>query len=159
MFIPSALVSSSHVCHCIKDQISESSRDITAHSFWYSIFTFPICCYLSAEEERIRKCRGRVFALRDEPEVARVWLPHNDTPGLAMARAFGDFCLKEFGLISVPEISCRRITEKDEFIVLATDGVRTTLESYLYSTSYSFHSTTVKLFFRRFGTCSRTRRW
>lgn len=42
-----------------------------------------------------------------------------------MARAFGDFCLKDFGLISVPEISYRRLTEKDEFIVLATDGVST----------------------------------
>ncbi|KAG6404724.1 hypothetical protein SASPL_136977 [Salvia splendens] len=78
---------------------------------------------LPAEEERIRKCRGRIFALRDEPKVARVWLPHNDAPGLAMARAFGDFCLKEFGLISVPEISYRRIIDEDEFVVLATDGV------------------------------------
>ncbi|KAL3838546.1 hypothetical protein ACJIZ3_023137 [Penstemon smallii] len=78
---------------------------------------------LPAEEERIRKCKGRVFALQDEPEVARVWLPHNDSPGLAMARAFGDFCLKDFGLISVPEISYRRITDQDEFIVLATDGI------------------------------------
>ncbi|GLT87816.1 hypothetical protein SLE2022_058760 [Rubroshorea leprosula] len=78
---------------------------------------------LPAEAERIRKCRGRVFALHDEPEVARVWLPNNDSPGLAMARAFGDFCLKDFGLISVPEISYRRLTEKDEFVVLATDGI------------------------------------
>lgn len=78
---------------------------------------------LPAEAERIRRCRGRVFALHDEPEVARVWLPNNDSPGLAMARAFGDFCLKDFGLISVPEISYRRITEKDEFVVLATDGI------------------------------------
>ncbi|KAL2465007.1 putative protein phosphatase 2C 33 [Abeliophyllum distichum] len=78
---------------------------------------------LPAEAERIRKCKGRVFALRDEPEVARVWLPNNDSPGLAMARAFGDFCLKEFGLISVPEISYRHITDEDEFIVLATDGI------------------------------------
>ncbi|KAK6915765.1 PPM-type phosphatase-like domain [Dillenia turbinata] len=78
---------------------------------------------LPGEAERIRKCKGRVFALKDEPEVARVWLPNNDSPGLAMARAFGDFCLKDFGLISVPEISYRRLTEKDEFIVLATDGI------------------------------------
>lgn len=77
----------------------------------------------AAEAERIRKCRGRVFALRDEPEVCRVWLPNCDSPGLAMARAFGDFCLKDFGLISVPDVSFRRLTEKDEFIVLATDGV------------------------------------
>ncbi|KAL6139345.1 hypothetical protein ACLB2K_064622 [Fragaria x ananassa] len=78
---------------------------------------------LPAEAERIRKCRGRVFALHDEPEVCRVWLPNNDSPGLAMARAFGDFCLKDFGLISVPDVSYRRLTEKDEFIVLATDGI------------------------------------
>ncbi|XP_074570972.1 putative protein phosphatase 2C 66 [Curcuma longa] len=78
---------------------------------------------LPREAARIQQCKGRVFALQDEPEVARVWLPNNDSPGLAMARAFGDFCLKDYGLISVPEISYHRLTEKDEFIVLATDGV------------------------------------
>ncbi|CAN8269753.1 unnamed protein product [Cochlearia groenlandica] len=78
---------------------------------------------LPAEAERIKKCRGRVFALRDEPEVCRVWLPNCDSPGLAMARAFGDFCLKDFGLISVPDLYFRRLTEKDEFIVLASDGI------------------------------------
>lgn len=80
--------------------------------------------FFEGEAERIRRCRGRIFALKDEPEVARVWLPHLDSPGLAMARAFGDFCLKDFGLISVPEVSYRLITEKDDFIILATDGVR-----------------------------------
>lgn len=78
---------------------------------------------LPREAARIQKCNGRVFSLQDEPEVARVWLPNNDSPGLAMARAFGDFCLKDFGLISVPDVSYRYLTEKDEFIVLATDGV------------------------------------
>ncbi|KAF3796858.1 putative protein phosphatase 2C 66 [Nymphaea thermarum] len=78
---------------------------------------------LPREAERIQQCKGRVFALHDEPEVARVWLPNNDSPGLAMARAFGDFCLKDFGLISVPDVSYHHVTEKDEFVVLATDGV------------------------------------
>lgn len=78
---------------------------------------------LPREAARIHKCKGRVFALQDEPEVARVWLPNSDSPGLAMARAFGDFCLKDFGLISVPDVYYHRITERDEFIVLATDGV------------------------------------
>lgn len=75
------------------------------------------------EIERIQKCQGRVFALEDEPHISRLWLPHANTPGLAMARAFGDFCLKEYGLISTPKISHRKVTDKDEFIVLATDGV------------------------------------
>ena len=75
------------------------------------------------EAARIQQCKGRVFALQDEPEVARVWLPNNDSPGLAMARAFGDFCLKDFGLISVPDVFYRHLTERDEFVILATDGV------------------------------------
>ncbi|CAI0540809.1 unnamed protein product [Linum tenue] len=78
---------------------------------------------LPREAARIHQCKGRVFALQDEPEVARVWLPNNDSPGLAMARAFGDFCLKDFGLISVPDLYYRRLTSKDEFIILASDGV------------------------------------
>lgn len=76
------------------------------------------------EAERIKRCKGRVFALQDEPEVPRVWLPFDDAPGLAMARAFGDFCLKEYGVISIPEFSHRLLTEKDQFIVLASDGVK-----------------------------------
>ncbi|XVF74879.1 hypothetical protein PTKIN_Ptkin13bG0146100 [Pterospermum kingtungense] len=78
---------------------------------------------LPREAARIQQCKGRVFALQDEPEVARVWLPNNDSPGLAMARALGDFCLKDFGLISVPDVFYRRLTERDEFVILATDGV------------------------------------
>ncbi|KAG5400789.1 hypothetical protein IGI04_015396 [Brassica rapa subsp. trilocularis] len=75
------------------------------------------------EAARIKRCRARIFALRDEPGVARLWLPNHNSPGLAMACAFGDFCLKDFGLISVPDVSYRRLTEKDEFVVLATDGI------------------------------------
>ncbi|KAL0363004.1 UNVERIFIED_CONTAM: putative protein phosphatase 2C 6 [Sesamum calycinum] len=78
---------------------------------------------LPREAARIQKCKGRVFALQDEPEVARVWLPNSDSPGLAMARAFGDFCLKDFGLISIPDVYHHHITERDQFVILATDGV------------------------------------
>ncbi|CAI9303402.1 unnamed protein product [Lactuca saligna] len=78
---------------------------------------------LPREAARIQQFKGRVFALQDEPDVSRVWLPNSDSPGLAMARAFGDFCLKDFGLISVPDIFYHRITERDEFVILATDGV------------------------------------
>ncbi|XP_017698770.2 probable protein phosphatase 2C 73 [Phoenix dactylifera] len=76
-----------------------------------------------SEAERIKSCKGRVFALEEEPDVHRLWLPDEDSPGLAMARAFGDFCLKDFGLISTPQVSYRKLSEKDEFVVLATDGV------------------------------------
>lgn len=85
--------------------------------------TILTCVSVIGEAERIKRCKGRVFALQDEPEVPRVWLPFDDAPGLAMARAFGDFCLKEYGVISIPEFSHRLLTENDKFIVLASDGV------------------------------------
>ncbi|KAF8392646.1 hypothetical protein HHK36_022995 [Tetracentron sinense] len=78
---------------------------------------------LPQEAERIMQCKGRVFCLHDEPGVHRVWLPDGETPGLAMSRAFGDYCIKDFGLISVPEVTQRNITSRDQFVVMATDGV------------------------------------
>lgn len=61
--------------------------------------------------------------MEEEPKVFRIWLPDQDCPGLAMARAFGDFCLKDYGLISTPQVTHRKLTSKDEFVVLASDGV------------------------------------
>lgn len=78
----------------------------------------------SGEAERIRQREGRVFAIAEDPDVYRVWMPDIHCPGLAMSRAFGDFCLKDYGLTSIPELSYRRLTKNDEFVVLATDGVR-----------------------------------
>lgn len=75
------------------------------------------------EEERIIGCNGRVFCLEDEPGVHRVWQPEEESPGLAMSRAFGDYCIKEYGLVSVPEVTQRHISNRDQFVILATDGV------------------------------------
>ncbi|XP_019187571.1 PREDICTED: probable protein phosphatase 2C 65 [Ipomoea nil] len=85
---------------------------------------------LPVESERIKSCKGRVMATAEEPNVFRVWMPEQDCPGLAMARAFGDFCLKDYGVISVPEIFYRKISERDEFVVLASDGVWDVLSNY-----------------------------
>lgn len=80
---------------------------------------------LCAEEaERIKKHHGRVFSLRDEPSVARVWLPDENYPGLAMSRSLGDFQLKRHGVICTPQVVYHRITDRDLFIVLASDGVK-----------------------------------
>lgn len=78
---------------------------------------------LPSEAQRIRSRQGRVLAMEEEPNVYRIWMPDTDSPGLAMARAFGDFCLKDYGLISTPEVTYRKLTDKDEFVVLATDGI------------------------------------
>lgn len=78
---------------------------------------------LPQEAERIAESKGRVFSLHDEPAVYRIWRPNGETPGLALSRALGDFCLKDFGLISVPDVTQRIITSRDKFVILATDGV------------------------------------
>ncbi|RWW06027.1 hypothetical protein BHE74_00006452 [Ensete ventricosum] len=49
-----------------------------------------------------------------------------------MSRAFGDYCIKDFGLISVPEVTQRSINGRDQFVVLATDGVTATAFYYVW---------------------------
>ncbi|KAK7291685.1 hypothetical protein RIF29_07024 [Crotalaria pallida] len=78
---------------------------------------------LPQEAERITQSKGRVLCLEDEPGVYRVWRPNGNTPGLAISRAFGDYCLKDFGLISVPDVTHTKLTTRDQFVILATDGV------------------------------------
>ncbi|CAL4893038.1 unnamed protein product [Urochloa decumbens] len=78
---------------------------------------------LPQEKERIRRCNGQVYCHADEPGLHRVWGPGRDSPGLAMSRAFGDYSVKDYGVISAPEVTQRRITSRDQFVILATDGV------------------------------------
>ena len=59
-----------------------------------------------------------------------MWLPYEESPGLAMSRAFGDYCIKNYGVISVPEVIQRNITSRDQFMVLASDGVRIRLNKF-----------------------------
>jgi serine/threonine protein phosphatase PrpC len=53
----------------------------------------------------------------------RVWHLHENIPGLAMSRSFGDGAAAEVGVIADPEILEMNLTEQDKFIVLASDGV------------------------------------
>lgn len=84
---------------------------------------------VEGESERIMRSKGRVCSSDDEPGVYRVWMPNGgavEGPGLALSRAFGDYYIKDFGLISEPEFTFRNITLRDQFAILATDGVRST---------------------------------
>ncbi|KMT17978.1 hypothetical protein BVRB_2g033240 [Beta vulgaris subsp. vulgaris] len=75
------------------------------------------------EADRIRSFDGRVFALKNEPGVERAWMPRRNSPGMAMSRSFGDFFMKQCGIISTPVITHHHITSDDLFILLATDGI------------------------------------
>lgn len=54
---------------------------------------------------------------------ARVWLKHQDVPGLAMSRSLGDGAAASVGVIAVPEVLELDLTPADKFIVLGSDGV------------------------------------
>jgi serine/threonine protein phosphatase PrpC len=61
------------------------------------------------------------------PPVHRLCLPEKAIPGLARARAFDENRLDAYnGMLTSslkPEVMTQRLSEKDEFIVLATEGV------------------------------------
>jgi serine/threonine protein phosphatase PrpC len=59
----------------------------------------------------------------------RVWLKHEDTPGLAMSRSFGDSMACKAGVHAVPEVKTFELTKEDKIIVLASDGVFEFLEN------------------------------
>jgi len=54
---------------------------------------------------------------------ARVWLAHQDIPGLAMSRSLGDIVASMVGVTSDPDIKEFKITPEDKFIIIASDGV------------------------------------
>jgi len=76
---------------------------------------------------------GRIDSYRDQlgNQIGpmRVWLKHEDIPGLAMTRSFGDSMAARVGVNAVPEIKVFDLTLEDRIIVLASDGVWEFLEN------------------------------
>ncbi|MFS7892805.1 putative PPM-type phosphatase domain, protein phosphatase 2C family [Helianthus anomalus] len=74
---------------------------------------------------RKRKPRGYISS-EDERGVSRFRVSNaeeREGPGLALSRAFGNFFVKDFGLISEPDVIQTTNTKCDRFVILATDGV------------------------------------
>jgi hypothetical protein len=59
----------------------------------------------AVEKERIWWCNDLVYYLADEPGVHHVWQPSQESSGLAMSRAFGDYCVKDYNIILAPEVT------------------------------------------------------
>jgi Serine/threonine protein phosphatase len=79
------------------------------------------------ESERILNSGGRVEAYQDEHGnpfgPSRVWLLHQNIPGLAMSRSFGDKVAASVGVVSEPEVLEFTLLHNDRFIVIGSDGV------------------------------------
>lgn len=82
---------------------------------------------LPQEKKRIEAKRGRVspYVMKSGEAMgpARVWLKHQELPGLAMSRSFGDSVAGSVGVISDPEILTHTVTNEHKFLVIASDGV------------------------------------
>lgn len=76
------------------------------------------------ERDRIVKSGGFV-SMPERPGLPpRIWLdPACTRIGLAMSRSLGDHALKRSGVIPNPVVTRLVLTEQDEFVIVATDGV------------------------------------
>lgn len=83
-----------------------------------------------AEMERILNAGGYVTIPPEPGLSARVWLdPHCTQIGLAMARSIGDHAVATVGVIADPVVTTHEVTEDDDFLILASDGVWEFLDS------------------------------
>mmetsp|Transcript_28228 Transcript_28228/g.47329 ORF Transcript_28228/g.47329 Transcript_28228/m.47329 type:complete len:603 (-) Transcript_28228:3308-5116(-) len=81
----------------------------------------------SLERRRIEQSGGLVRNVNGE-SVDRVfsrnaWLQGVLTPGLAMSRSIGDMEATDLGCIPTADVSMFDITEEDDFVIVATDGL------------------------------------
>lgn len=82
---------------------------------------------LPHEMRRILRHRGRVQPCTGPNNTclgpARVWLARQDIPGLAMSRSFGDEVAQTVGVISDPDVKKVTLKDRDQFLVLGSDGI------------------------------------
>lgn len=78
------------------------------------------------ERERVVAAKGRVHSLvlnGRSVGPARVWLEKEDMPGLAVSRSFGDFLVKDVGVVAIPEFMSHQVGAQDKYICLGSDGL------------------------------------
>ena len=76
-----------------------------------------------SEEARILAAGGVVSHAHPNTGPARVYSAGGRSPGLAMSRVLGDLRAKSIGIIAEPEIQLVEVGEKDQFVIVASDGV------------------------------------
>ncbi|GMI13456.1 hypothetical protein TrLO_g4194 [Triparma laevis f. longispina] len=82
------------------------------------------------EQARIEGAGGFVSPPPEPGLSARVWLDADFTQiGLAMARSIGDHAVSPVGVIAEPVVTEYTITDEDEFMIAASDGVWEFIES------------------------------
>jgi serine/threonine protein phosphatase PrpC len=107
---------------------SDATTSITQKSTTPNLTAIPLSIDQNpdspGEKERILSSGGFVSPPPEPGLSARVWLDAANTQiGLAMARSIGDHAVKDVGVIAEPVVTVHEISEEDEFVILASDGV------------------------------------
>lgn len=58
-----------------------------------------------------------------EGDPPRLWFYNKDFPGTAFTRSLGDKLAEDIGVIADPEIITKTLTQHDEYLVIASDGI------------------------------------
>jgi serine/threonine protein phosphatase PrpC len=59
----------------------------------------------------------------EKGDPPRVWLSDKNVPGTSFTRSLGDSIANKVGVFAEPEFFSKTITDEDEILVLASDGV------------------------------------
>ena len=66
----------------------------------------------------------RIEAMGGQVLHGRVCLPGKDFPALGVSRAFGDQCVKDYGVCAAPEVALTTVDRADAmFVILGSDGL------------------------------------
>lgn len=58
-----------------------------------------------------------------EGDSPRLWMKGKEYPGCAFTRSMGDSMSEAIGVTAAPEMLCTEITQNDEYLVVASDGI------------------------------------
>jgi len=61
--------------------------------------------------------------LDNDGDPPRIWHQSGDYPGTAFTRSIGDYVAEMLGVVADPEVVTKELTEKDRYIIIASDGV------------------------------------
>lgn len=79
------------------------------------------------ERHRIEAAGGRVEPMcgpnGQSVGPPRIWFQGENTPGLTLSRAMGDFVATSIGVIASPDVTAVSLSSGNAFVILASDGI------------------------------------
>jgi serine/threonine protein phosphatase PrpC len=117
-------------CRCVVGMVDEApgapqSQEPVPYPY---VMTYDHRPDVVAERKRVELAGGRVDSIRDRHTgqakgPLRVWLQHQDAPGLMVTRSLGDGLAHTVGVSEEPEVFSCQLTKSVRFLIIASDGI------------------------------------